>query len=129
MGGMLSGGEFIVPPDQPWPPLGPMIGQSDSFTITRKPAISIVTPWRDHPELIPAYESAVKGAEVVIVDTGSTPENNEALHEMVLRLGTSLFMLRQEGPFSFARACNAGLEIANGDIIIFLNNDIAAEPG
>lgn len=90
--------------------------------------ISIVTPWRDHPELILDYMRAVKGAELLIVDTGSEPDNNELLRDMVKRVG-GLFVFNMEGPFSFARACNIGLSQATGDVVLFLNNDIQAVPG
>jgi GT2 family glycosyltransferase len=67
--------------------------------------ISIVTPWKDHPELRADYFAATVGAEVIVVDTSHM------------------------APFSFAAACNEGLARANGEIVMFLNNDITATPG
>lgn len=102
--------------------------------------ISIVTPWRDHPELIPAYERAVQAwavdnaadwgrqmVEVIVIDTGSTDENLVQIVAMVKRLRGSIFAWFEA--FSFAAVCNHGLARARGDIVLFLNNDVVAEPG
>lgn len=86
--------------------------------------ISIVTPWRNCPELIPAYETAVKGAHVIIVDNGSDSTTAAALCEMVTRLNG--VYIRNETNAKFARANNQGLEAARGDWVVFLNSDIEA---
>lgn len=77
--------------------------------------ISIVTPWRDHWELLDDYRAAVLATdadEVVIVDDGSSPP---------LPFG----VLRCEEPSGFCGASNAGLTYAQSDAVLFLNNDIA----
>lgn len=86
--------------------------------------ISIVTPWLDHPELIPEYAAAVAGAEqVIIVDNASRAETAGQLE----RLATTY--LRNESNRYFAPANNQGLAAATGDIVLFLNNDISAPAG
>jgi GT2 family glycosyltransferase len=88
------------------------------------PQISIITPWRDHPELIPDYARAVDGAQVVVVDNGSRPDNARALRSMVDSLhGTYLRNDENEG---FSRANNQGMRHATGDILVFLNDDVVA---
>ena len=96
------------------------------IVITGKPrTVSIITPWRDHPELIFAYEQAVKGAdEVIIVDNGSDPERALLLLAMVERLGGKY--IRNGSNKAFAEANNQGLAQATGDVILFMNNDIQA---
>lgn len=84
--------------------------------------ISIITPWLNHPELIPAYERAVTGAQVVIVDNGSAPETESALREMVKRLGGTY--IRNESNTGYTTANNQGLRAAEHEIVCFLNNDI-----
>jgi FkbM family methyltransferase len=95
------------------------------------PRVSVITPWRDHPELIPLYERAVQGAdEVIVVDNGSDGGDlkiAEQLAEMCHRLGA--VYVRHEENHWFSRACNEGADKATGDILLFLNNDIAAPPG
>ena len=87
--------------------------------------ITIITPWHNHPELIPAYEQAVKGAQVVIVDNGSDEETQTALIEMCDRLQTTSYVRDMENS-GYAKANNSGMYFADDGIVIFLNNDIRA---
>jgi GT2 family glycosyltransferase len=91
--------------------------------------ISIVTPWLDHPELIPDYENAVRapGVEVIVVDNASGPENAGQLVALTERLGGRY--LRNSANHWFSAASNQGLAAANGDVIVFLNNDVCGGPG
>ncbi len=76
--------------------------------------VSVVTPWRDHLELAPAYWEAVEAGwpfETIIVDNGSEPP---------LEFATSRFPDNR----GFCAACNHGLELAAGDAVLFLNNDV-----
>ncbi len=88
--------------------------------------VSIITPWQNHPELIPDYENAVRGAQVIIIDNASTPDATAALRAMTERLHG--LYLRNEINAGFSGANNQGLARATGEIILFLNNDIAAGP-
>lgn len=124
MSDKMPGREFIVPSGYPMPP---MVGPSDSVVI--RPRISIVTPWLNHPELIPAYEAAVVGAEVIVIDSGSQPAAQTTTHDMVGRLHGKHHLYKSGEFFSFAGACNYGLHLAKGDIVMFLNNDITADAG
>ena len=89
--------------------------------------ISIITPWLNHPELILDYEQAVTGAQVIVIDNGSSDFNAKMISDMVERLqGKYIRNAANEG---YAAANNQGLEAATGEITIFLNNDITAAPG
>src|SRR6185312_14484455 len=92
------------------------------------PTVSIITPWLDHPEFIADYERAVHapGVEVIIVDNGSAAANARLLADMVQRLGGKY--IRNDQNRWFAAANNQGLAVATGQVIVFLNNDIAADP-
>src|SRR5437868_7091383 len=101
-------------------------------TATKPPEagmVTIVTPWRNHPELIAAYERTVGTAEteVIIVDNGSEPAPAHALRQMVQRLGGRY--LRNEENRWFSAAANQGLAVASGDVVVFLNNDVSGPPG
>jgi Tfp pilus assembly protein PilF len=90
--------------------------------------ISIITPWLDHPEFIADYERAIAapGVEAVIVDNGSSDANAALLKQMVERTGGRY--LRNEENRWFAAANNQGMAAASGEVLVFLNNDIAADP-
>ncbi len=90
--------------------------------------VLVITPWRDHLELIPDYERAVRGAHVIIVDNASLEQSRAELEALALRLGGSY--LRSDTPMPYGQACNAGLMLASAerkvDYAIVLNNDIRA---
>jgi glycosyltransferase involved in cell wall biosynthesis len=79
------------------------------------PSISIVTPWFEHHELAEDYTAVVMAGqpdEIIIVDNGNAPEIPGA---------------RVVTPFEnlgFAKGSNMGLATADGDAVLFLNNDV-----
>src|SRR3569832_1022284 len=101
----------------------------DDVTMIARPDISIITPWLDHTHFIEDYERAVAapGVEVIVIDNGSSESHATALREMIDRLNGKY--LRNEENRWFSAANNQGLAVASGGIVIFLNNDIAADPG
>ncbi len=90
--------------------------------------ISVITPWLDHPEFIADYERALRApdVEVIVVDNGSTAENGARIAEMVSRLRGKY--IRNAQNQWFAAANNQGISVSTGELLLFLNNDIAAEP-
>jgi GT2 family glycosyltransferase len=64
-------------------------------------------------------------AEVVVVDDAS-PDSTPALIE---EYGDAIRGLRLEENVGFARACNAGAELAEGKHLVFLNNDVEPMAG
>jgi len=91
--------------------------------------LSIVTLWHNHPEYIAAYEAAVRGAdEVIIIDNASDEDISAQIFAMVERLRGVYH--KNTSNIGFAAGSNQGLKLANGDIVLLLNNDIAAtKPG
>ena len=88
--------------------------------------ISVITPWHGCPELIPDYEAAVYGAQVIIIDNASDGDTRAKLLEMVARLANGSVLIHNETNAKYAHANNQGLEQATGDIVVFLNSDIRA---
>jgi len=86
--------------------------------------VSIITPWLNNPQLIQTYEPSVQGAQVIIVDNGSREQWAGEIRKMVDRLNGKY--IRNEDNRLFAPANNQGLEVADGEIVLFLNNDIKA---
>jgi cephalosporin hydroxylase len=90
--------------------------------------ISIITPWRNNADtLLVDYAAAVQGAQVVIVDNSSDAETAAALKDVEAVEGN--VYIRNEKNAGFAAANNQGYAAAAGDIVLFLNSDIAAPPG
>ena len=88
--------------------------------------ISVITPFSGSTvDLLPDYIAATIGAELILVDNGSDPETAQALQELPPDRGT---VIRNESNLGFAAANNQGYAKATGDIVIFLNSDIAGDP-
>ena len=80
-------------------------------------SITIVTAWKDHPELASDYLKAVsfrgRRDELIVVDDASDPP---------IPFATSRFDENQ----GFTAAWNEGLRQAKGEAVLFLNNDVIA---
>ncbi len=81
-------------------------------------SITVVTPWFQHRELQRDYWAALRteDCEVLIIDNGSEPPLPNAW--------------RLDHNSGFSHASNVGLELAQTDAVLFLNNDVfATKPG
>lgn len=88
--------------------------------------VSIITPFHNCPELLPDYEKAVQGAQVIAIDNASDPDTASKLEAMVSRLGNGSVYVRNNENVKFGKANNQGLALADGEIVVFMNSDIKA---
>ena len=88
--------------------------------------ISIITPFHNCPELLPDYEKAVQGAQVIAIDNASDVDTANRLQAMIERLGNGSKYVRNEENVKFSKANNQGLALADGEIVVFMNSDIRA---
>lgn len=89
-------------------------------------AISIITPWHGEtgPALAGDYYRTVEGsAQVITVDNACPSATASILSEMTSQLAGEY--IRNETNAGFAAANNQGYARATGDIVIFLNSDVA----
>lgn len=88
--------------------------------------ISIISPWMNGvAHLLADYATATEGAEIITVDNGSEPADAAALAAFTAPRGV---YLRNDVNAGFSAANNQGYAQATGDIIMFLNSDIAGSP-
>jgi GT2 family glycosyltransferase len=67
--------------------------------------------------------------ELVLVDNGTTDPETRTLVER-LSADADVRVLRDDRPFNWAELNNAGAQVAAGEILLFLNNDVEARrPG
>lgn len=85
--------------------------------------ISVITPWMGISDLLPDYLRATEGAELIFVDNGSQEEDAKALEQ-----AASIYIRNEENK-GFAFANNQGYARATGDVIVFLNSDVAGDAG
>jgi GT2 family glycosyltransferase len=92
------------------------------------PMVSVIIPTRDRAALLgPCLEGLFRrtdypALEVIVVDNGST---EPALHDLLARWSADsrLRVLPSPGPFNYALLNNQAAAIAQGEILLLLNND------
>jgi len=96
--------------------------------------ISVVVPTRDRIDLLQpcldALRATVAGEDldIVVVDNDSSDPASFDYFADIAREGVRI--ARVSGAFNFARLVNAGASIADGELLLTLNNDVEAfEPG
>lgn len=97
-----------------------------------RPLVSVVIPTRDRADLLRgAVESALAQdypeIEVIVVDDGSRDETASVVAD--LRHSGSVRALRNETSVGAAAARNRGAEAAEGDLLLFEDDDCRSEPG
>ncbi len=94
------------------------------------PLVSVIIPSRDRLDLIARVTEGVlqktdyPALELIIVDNGSTEPGVLALYER-LRADRRVGIVPYPHPFNFSAMVNAGAQVAQGGILILLNNDVA----
>ena len=96
------------------------------------PLVSIIIPTRDRLSLLRQCISSIRDQtgyspfEIVIVDNRSS-ENETRQFLQSLEREPNMTVVRDEEEFNFSRLVNRGAELARGDILAFLNNDVEAK--
>lgn len=92
--------------------------------------ISIIIPSKDNPHLIKkCLESIEKYTtmtdyEVIVVDNGSSEENKRKYQQIFNNISSNVEYCYVPMEFNFSKMCNIGADRANGDFLLFLNDDI-----
>ena len=92
------------------------------------PKVSVIVPTRDRADLLAACMKGISATnyrgqlEVILVDNGTVESQALGIIEEQEALGAKV--LRDDGPFNFSRLNNAAVEIATGEFLCFLNNDV-----
>jgi GT2 family glycosyltransferase len=100
---------------------------------TPLPKVSIIIPTRNAHRLVEQCLSSIyartsyENFEVILVDNGSDDPAAITAFSAACERYPSLRCLRDDGPFNFARLCNAGVAEAQGDVVCLLNNDIEVD--
>lgn len=99
-----------------------------------RPTASIVVPTYDNlPFVRMCLESLLAlteypNYEVIVVDNGSTDGTPAYLRRLAAQNPQVRLVLNPSNA-GFGRACNQGLAIANGDVLVLLNDDTLVAPG
>jgi len=100
------------------------------YALRAEPLVSIVIPSKNQLKLVRRCvesiysRSSYRRFEVILMDTGSDdPDVLSWYDEMGARTSTFRLVSWPEQPFSYSRTCNEGARIAEGSILVMLNND------
>lgn len=96
------------------------------------PLASIIIPTRDSVALLERCVESIRSRtdyrpfEIIIVDNGSREEETFVFFRRAEREGIAR-VLDESGPFNYSRLNNRAAAQAQGDILVFLNNDTEIE--
>lgn len=91
--------------------------------------VTIVIPTRDRPDLLGRCLESLfartrhQAYDVLVIDNGSVEAATRALFARMTQAEPRLRVLSNPMPFNFAALCNFAAERAEGDVLVFLNND------
>ncbi|SEG02284.1 glycosyltransferase family 2 protein [Lachnospira multipara] len=104
------------------------------FYNTANEKVSIIIPSKDNPELVNKCLSAIKkytyvsNYEIVLVDNGSSEENKAKIENLIKEFikdsGVNVKYIFDKKGFNFAYMCNLGAKNAEGEYLLFLNDDV-----
>ena len=93
------------------------------------PLISIIIPSKDNFKILRNCLNSIEkntsydNYEIVLVDNGSSDvETLEYLEK--IREKTRVNIIKHDAPFNFSALCNIGAKKSNGEVLLFLNDDI-----
>lgn len=99
------------------------------FEIIGNPLVSILIPNKDHIEdldkCIESIETktSYQNYEIIIIENNSEDENTSVGYQTIIKKYKNVRMLKYEGVFNYASINNFGAREANGEYLLFLNND------
>ncbi len=103
-----------------------------SVESAEKRLISIIIPSKDNPEILGQCLHSIEKFsdcspyEIIVVDNGSSDENRRKVEKLLEEHNEtgSARLIYQPMEFNFSAMCNLGAEEANGELLLFLNDDI-----
>lgn len=100
------------------------------FALKEKPLISVIIPNKDHTEdldkaIRSVYERGnYKNLEFIIVENNSTLDKTWKYYEKIQKEFDFIKVVHWEREFNYSAINNFGVNYANGEYLLFLNNDV-----
>lgn len=101
------------------------------YQVTTSPLVSIIVPFRDEPALLAMCSSSTRANpgygrfEFILVDNDSELPETFALVDRLLE-EPNVKLVKAPGPFNWSAINNAAVRVCNGELLLFMNNDIEA---
>lgn len=100
-----------------------------NYPIVKDSKVSIIIPNRDHVEDLRKciesirMRSTWRNYEILVVENGSSEEALRTYYDELKQTGQARILL-WEKPYNYAAICNEAAKHADGNFLIFLNNDV-----
>ena len=101
-----------------------------SYELKENPLISIIIPNKDNVSLLRNCLSSIiekttyKNYEIIIVENNSTKKATFDYYEELKRYSNINVVYCKIKGFNYSEVCNFGFQHANGEQLVFLNNDV-----
>ncbi len=110
---------------------GPYIGTYKIiYDIKTNPLVSIIILNKDHYDYLNKCLDSIisktkyKNYEIIIVDNNSKEKNILEYYEKIQNDFNFIKLLKYNNEYNFSKICNYGASFAEGNILLFLNNDV-----
>ena len=101
------------------------------YEVVGNPRVSIIIPSKDNYDILKQCltsirkETKYQNYEIIVVDNGSAEETHAEYTQMCKELDCKYHYAPME--FNFSKMCNIGAHLADGQFLLFLNDDIRVE--
>ena len=101
------------------------------YEVVGNPKVSIIIPSKDNYDILKQCltsirkETKYQNYEIIVVDNGSAEETHAKYTQMCKELECKYHYAPME--FNFSKMCNIGAHLADGQFLLFLNDDIRVE--
>ncbi|MCA9068012.1 MAG: glycosyltransferase family 2 protein, partial [Planctomycetaceae bacterium] len=99
------------------------------WNLSEEPRVSVIIPNKNSPELIQSLFDDLQNntdysdIEIIIVDNLSTDSIVRKFYSEQMEAG-QIKVVPFDKEFNYSAACNAGVRVATGELLLFLNNDM-----
>jgi glycosyltransferase involved in cell wall biosynthesis len=100
------------------------------------PGVSIIIPTRNRAAILarclaalPAGVGGLEFPEVIVIDDCSSDDTSKAVDDFSNTTGWHVRYLRQDHPLGANAARNAALQVAQGELIVFIDDDVLVTEG
>lgn len=101
-----------------------------------RPSVSIIIPTRNRSAILaqclaalPAGARGLSPPEIIVVDDCSNDETSTVVDRFFSATGWPVRRLRQDRPLGANAARNAALQLARGEVIVFIDDDVLVTEG
>jgi len=104
-------------------------------TLRHQPLVSIIIPTKDHIDLLDSCTQSIidkttyRNYEIIILDNNSSESDSKAWFKNIQSRHRNISVVETPIEFNWSKLNNLGIQYAQGEVFIFLNNDTSVISG